>query len=227
MLLSILLKMRKAISSVSNKKTKSAKKSKISILMFLFSSVVLLSCNNTSTDSNATAKAIDEEIKLDSALMIPDFTISTIQDSTNFSSESIPKDGIFLIKYFSPDCDHCQNEATMYVSKKDSLANIKTIWISGDWASLKMIEEFYENYQLAQITPLAVGKDNSLKILSYYKISGVPFAAVYHDNQLIKEYKSALDFRELIAINNGTFVPNTADTTLQKEQEISSREESK
>jgi hypothetical protein len=33
-------------------------------------------------------------------LTIPDFTISTINDSTEFRSSNLKKDGIILLKYF-------------------------------------------------------------------------------------------------------------------------------
>ena len=78
-------------------------------------------------------------------LVIPNFTISTIKDSTDFNSKDIKKDGLILIKYFSPDCDNCQEEAEIYHSKKDSLKNIRIIWISGEWAQMKAIEEFAKN----------------------------------------------------------------------------------
>lgn len=150
------------------------------------------------------------------ALAIPNFSISTINDSTDFHSESVPKNGLLMIKYFSPDCDHCQEEAQTYVSKKDSLANIRTIWISGDWASLQAIREFAEKYQVAQLNPVAIGKETTNDLLAFYGLSGIPFAAVYKDNQLIKAYRGSVDFPELIAINDGTFVPEpmAADSTI-------------
>ncbi len=169
------------------------------ILLAILFGIVLYGCNSTSSGNGEKA------IELDSALMMPEFTLSTIDDSTIFNSQNINKDGLILIKYFSPDCDHCQEEATLYLTKKDSLTNINTIWVSGDWASLELIHEFYESYQLEQIDPIAVGKDNSMYLLSYFEITGVPFAAIYNNNQLIKKYEGALDFKELININNGNF----------------------
>ncbi len=136
---------------------------------------------------------------------IPDFTIYTIKDSTEFSSKSLPKNGIVLIKYFSVDCSHCQDEAKLFLSKKDSIQNIKTVWISGSWAELRLIKKFAEKYKLAELNPITIGKETGSFLLSYYKITGLPFAAVYKDNKLIKEYVGAIDFEELIAINNGKF----------------------
>ncbi len=172
------------------------------MLIVLGAIVVLCRCGQSSTDvTNTTGEAIN----FVDSLAIPEFTISTISDSTDFHSTSLPKEGILLIKYFSPDCDHCQNEAKMYLSKKDSLQNIQTIWISGSWAELQQIEEFAEMYELAQLDPLAIGKETANYLVGYYGLTGMPFAAVYKDNQLLKEYRGSLEFDELIAINNGTF----------------------
>ena len=66
---------------------------------------------------------------------------------------------LFSLNIFSPDCDHCQEEAEIHLSKKDSLQNVKIIWVSGDWAELKMIKEFAENYQLKQLDLIAIGKE--------------------------------------------------------------------
>ncbi|MEM1406386.1 MAG: hypothetical protein AAGG59_06400 [Bacteroidota bacterium] len=174
------------------------------VLIALFAIIILFGCNKPSTE---TSDAEDQAADFNEDLAIPNFTISTIKDSTNYSSQSLPKDGILLIKYFSPDCDHCQQEAETYFSKKDSLQNIKTIWISGDWAELKMINEFTEKYQLEQLDPIAIGKETTNYLVSYYQLQGIPYAAVYKDNQLIREYQGSLDFSELIAINDGTFTP--------------------
>ncbi|MEM9895594.1 MAG: hypothetical protein AAF789_04430 [Bacteroidota bacterium] len=156
---------------------------------------ISLSCSERSSNNNRT------EIVLDSALMIPDFVISTVEDSTTFSSSDISKDGLILLKYFSPDCDHCQNEAVLYLSKKDSLQNIKTIWVTGNWAPMDSIREFTDIYGLQQINPIAIGKESYNSLISYYKFEGIPYNALYKDNQLIKEYPGSVDFSELISIS--------------------------
>ena len=184
------------------------------MFMLLFLAAVSNSYGQASTDAN-NIKDSTANVKED--LAIPDFTISIMRDSTDFSSNSIPKDGLLLIKYFSPDCDHCQEEAEEYFSKKDSLQNIKTIWISGSWAELNAIKAFANTYKVEQLNAIAIGKETDNYLLSYYDLSGVPFAALYRDNQLIKKYYGFLNFSELIAINNGKPVPAKATPKLRKE----------
>lgn len=184
------------------------------LVAVVLATTALFSCSQPSggaSNTDGSGAAENAAVFYDS-LAIPDFTVATIQDSAGYSSESIPKDGLLLIKIFSPDCDHCQEEATTYLLKKDSLLNIKTVWIAGSWVDLTAVQEFAELYQLADLDPLAVGKDSDNYLVSYYGLSGIPFAAIYKDNQLLKEYKGSVDFAELIAINNGTFVPQPVDS---------------
>ena len=163
--------------------------------------LVMVSCGQSSSNSK------EQAVVQDSTLMIPAFTIATINDSTLYNYQSISTDGIVLIKYFSPDCSHCQEEAKVFLSKKDSLENIRTLWTSGDWADLGKISRFATEYQLDQLNPIAIGKETANELLVHYGFRSVPFTAVFKDNQLIKTYEGDIDFDELIAINNGTWEP--------------------
>jgi hypothetical protein len=172
-------------------------------------SLILLSCN----ENPKKEKIVEEPFR--EKLAFPSFVLAKMQDSSFVGNNSIPKKGIVMLKYFSPDCDHCQEEATLYVSKKDSLQNIQTVWMSGEWANLADIQLFAETYKLNEVHPLFVGKDMGSNLLLYYDIKGVPFSVVYKDNQLIREYRGDLNFDELIEINNGTYVPQPKDTLIK------------
>lgn len=172
---------------------------------------ISFSCESFETKSETT-----ENIPLDSTLMIPNFNITLMGDSTSFKQDDFSKEGLVLIKYFSPDCNHCQDEATLYVSKKDSLINIKTIWIAGNWNTMAMIEEFYKTYELEQLDPIAIGIETENQLLVHYGFEGIPYSAIFKDNQFVKDYVGDIDFEELIAMNNGTFVPEPKDSLSQK-----------
>ena len=175
------------------------KKIIVAMLMAVVIAMAFVSCGQSSTSS--------EKVVLDSALMLPDFVLATFEDSTEWSSDNLSKEGILLIKYFNPDCNHCQDEAKLYLSKKDSLQNIKTVWVAGDWTPLELVRSFVDEYQLAELNPIVIGKEPENALLVHYGFSGLPFTAIYKDNQLIKEYTGELDWDELMAINNGTYVP--------------------
>ncbi|MEM9857471.1 MAG: hypothetical protein AAF843_08950 [Bacteroidota bacterium] len=93
---------------------------------------------------------------------------------------------IVLFKYCGPECDHRKKETEIDVSKKDSLKNIKTNWISGNRAELKRIDQSAEKYQIAQLEPLAIGKETINFLVSFDQLQLIPYAAFYSENQLIK-----------------------------------------
>ncbi|MEM1002099.1 MAG: hypothetical protein AAGH46_05580 [Bacteroidota bacterium] len=158
--------------------------------------VLLFACGFYShSQTSDTIKILD--------IAIPDFKIATINDSTLFSRKDLPKEGLLLIKYFSPDCGHCQEEAKLFLSKKKKIKNIHTLWISGSWASLEEVKVFAKTYKLHKINPIAIGKEPGSTLLDYYKITGIPFAALFKDSKLIKTWRGEVDFEELIALNNG------------------------
>ncbi len=168
------------------------------------------------TSCGESPKTNSEEINFKEELAIPEFTIYTLKDSTEFHSKKLPKKGIVLVKYFSPDCEHCQKEIQTYISKKDSLSNIQTIWITGTWVNLETIKNFSTQYQLDELDPIAIGKENMDDIISYYGMKYVPYTAIYLDNQLIKDYRGSLDFKELINMNEGKYVQEPKDSILKR-----------
>lgn len=151
-------------------------------------------------------------------LAIPNFIIYESKDRAAFTNEDLPEKGILMVKYFSPDCNHCQDEAQLLVSQKDSLQNIQTLWVSGSWANFDSIQKFIDRYRIDELNAVAIGKEADDSLLLSYKIKGIPFAAVYKDNQLLKEYPGALDLKELFSINNGTYVLEQKDSILARKQ---------
>ena len=148
-------------------------------------------------------------------LALPEFTLISMPDSTIVKSSELDMKGVIMLKYFSPDCDHCQDEARAYLSKVEEFSNVKTLWMCGDWASLQQIENFTNTYGLYRTRPIGIGKNDKSSLIPYYKIDGVPYTAIYKDNQLIQVYQNGIDYKELKTINDGSFVPQPKDTLLK------------
>lgn len=188
---------------------------KTTYLFIALCGAIFVSCNQPSSDESSKTEPLTV---FNQELAIPNFNIATINDSSIYKRASLDTTGIVLIKYFNPDCDHCQEEAQAFMAKKDSLTNIKTLWACGDWTPLNKVRAFAEDYKLNDLRPIVIGKELNNELLVHYGFSGVPFTAVYKDNQLIKEYVGDVDFSELIAINNGTYVAETNEVDLEQEE---------
>lgn len=160
-------------------------------------------------------------------LALPSFTISLVRDSSTFLSKMLPQNEIVFIIYFNPECDHCQKEAETYLSKIDSLQNIKTIWIAAKYVELKMIAAFAEKYQLQKLNALAIGKETAYNLPLFYRMETTPYGAVYSNNKMIAEYRGHFNFSELIAINNGSFIPKPIVPILEDAIKPSTQKEKK
>lgn len=169
-------------------------------------SSAFMSCNKP------VKKKVDE---FRQELAMPDFTFIKAPDSTIVQSSEIDKSGLVVVKYFSPNCNHCQNEAEDMVRYKDSLKNIRTIWMAGDWFSLDQITGFREEYKLDELNPIGVGQNFKGDLIMFYNLRSVPYAAVYKDNQFIKDFRGRFDVRDLVKINNGTYEIQPKDTIIK------------
>lgn len=178
------------------------------LICFILLAFIITSCAKEN-------KKNEVKEKFEQELAMPEFTLITLPDSTIVKTADIDKSGIVMIKYFSPDCDHCQKDATSFVSRKEDFKNIKTIWMSCDWASLEMLKTFADTYGLDQVNPMAIGKNDRCTLIPYYDIKGVPYSVVYKDNQFIREYRGNMNYSELKSINDGTFVPVPKATLLK------------
>lgn len=159
---------------------------------------------------------------------LPNFTLSLAADSSDFNSNSLPKNEILFIIYFNPECEHCQKEAVTYLSKMDSLKNIKTIWIAAKYVELKMIREFAEKYQLQKLNAIAVGKEIAYNLPLFYRLESTPYGVVYSNDKMKVEYRGDFNYNDLIAINYGNYtakpiapiLPEPKKTTKSKQKKV-------
>lgn len=189
-----------------------------SIIPALLVVVTVYSC----AKSGEKKKPVDSDFRQE--LAMPEFTLISIKDSTVIPSSEIDKEGYILLKYFSPDCEHCQKEAEFYLKRKDSFTNIRTLWMSGDWATLAEIKKFVEDYKIDQTNPVAIGKEHKSTLIQYYDLKGVPYAAVYKDNQLVQEFRRSFNYSILTRMNRGTFKPQPKDSMTKLVQSWSKKQ---
>jgi len=130
---------------------------------------------------------------------IPEFKIVETRDTTaTFIRDSLPKHKQVVIIYFSPDCSHCQYEATEIVKNMDKLKHVFFVWINYH-QSLKALSEFSEKYKLNQFSNVVVGKETSYKTAVFYQIEFTPFIAIYNSKGIFKkEFRTGAKPEELI-----------------------------
>jgi thioredoxin-related protein len=110
---------------------------------------------------------------------IPAFNIM-LPDSTWFTKDQLPmsKYDYTIIVYFSPDCGHCQHEATEIVKHMDSLKNAFFVFVA--YKPLEDIKGFASYYKLDQFANVRVGRDPQYFVPSFFRVTRTPFVVLYN-----------------------------------------------
>ena len=131
-----------------------------------------------STSMFAQTDSSDNYVK--NFLTIPQIKVNSVADGTLFSNANLRKNTPFVIMFFTPDCDHCQQQTKELLAYKNELKGIQVLMVSG--APFKAIKDFYETFQLTSMKNLTAGQDVNLKLASIYRVRTYPSLFVY-DNK--------------------------------------------
>jgi thiol-disulfide isomerase/thioredoxin len=129
---------------------------------------------------------------------IPDFAL-LLTDSSRFNNNNIPNSKFTILIYFSPDCGHCQHEATEMVKNIDSLKHVYFVWAGS--RSIPELKAFSEKYGFNALPNVVCGQDQQYSIPSYYQVKYTPFVAVYDNRkQFVKAYEMGVEIPELLKL---------------------------
>jgi len=107
---------------------------------------------------------------------IPKFTLN-LTTGKSFSNTQIPKTKFTCIIIFSPDCSHCQDEATELTKNADKFKSVFFIWNS--YKEMADIKAFATKYGLDNQSNLVVGRDPEFAIPVFFRPRMTPFVALY------------------------------------------------
>jgi hypothetical protein len=131
---------------------------------------------------------------------LPKFTLN-LTTGKSFSSTQIPKTKYTCIIIFSPDCSHCQDEATELTKNADKFKSVFFIWNS--YKEMADIKAFATKYGLDKQSNVIVGRDPEFSIPVFFRPRMTPFVALYEKGQLLKVYEQGVKVPELLKIIGG------------------------
>ena len=131
---------------------------------------------------------------------IPKFTLN-LTTGKSFSNTQIPKTKYTCIIIFSPDCSHCQDEATELTKNADKFKSVFFIWNS--YKEMADIKAFATKYGLDKQSNVIVGRDPEFSIPVFFRPRMTPFVALYANGQLLKVYEQGVKVPELLKIIGG------------------------
>jgi thiol-disulfide isomerase/thioredoxin len=131
---------------------------------------------------------------------LPKFTLN-LTTGKSFSNTQIPKTKYTCIIIFSPDCSHCQEEATELTKNADKFKSVFFIWNS--YKEMADIKAFATKYGLDKQSNVIVGRDPEFSIPVFFRPRMTPFVALYERGQLLKVYEQGVKVPELLKIIGG------------------------
>ena len=114
-----------------------------------------------------------------------------------FKAGDLPMGKPIIIIYFSPECDHCDRLMKELVKQKEELKKASIAMIT--YLPVEKVLEFEKTYSLKNYSNIYAGTEgNSFFLKNYYRLTEMPFAALYSKNgDLIKFYNKEVDLKDL------------------------------
>jgi len=122
----------------------------------------------------------------------PVFNLISLDSATIFSTDKIVQNKPVVFLFFSTTCEHCQNEMKDLLKHKEDFTKIQLLLISTE--NLSEIKNFFNEYSLAKIPGMRIGKDYKYAGIKHFMFERFPFCAIYSKNrQFIKSFESEFD----------------------------------
>ena len=114
-----------------------------------------------------------------------------------FKAQDLPMGKPIIIIYFSPDCDHCDKLMKDFLKRTAEFKNCSVAMIT--YLPIDKVTKFVKDYDLNKYQNVYVGSEgNSFFVRNYYKITDMPFAALYTKNgDLIMSYMKVATLQDL------------------------------
>lgn len=121
---------------------------------------------------------------------IPPFRIQ-LADGDSLFAKDVKKDTPFMLIYFSPTCEHCQEFTRNLLQKISSFGNTQILFIS--YFPLADIEKYAGDFSLNKYPSIKAGTEGYAFIVQrFYNIMNFPFIALYDKKgALITAYRNA------------------------------------
>jgi len=125
-----------------------------------------------------------------------------------FKAEDLPFEKPILIIYFSPDCDDCVKFMDSLFKRIDAFNGTSVVLIT--YLSIGELTEFTNKYKINNFRNIYTGTEGSTNFIkNYYKMDGIPFAALYDKNgSIISSYCKNIPLNNMIASLKKLLHPN-------------------
>jgi thioredoxin-related protein len=108
---------------------------------------------------------------------LPSFNLLLIDSTTIFNSSQIPEGRPFVLMYFSPDCEHCQEETASILKNIASFKKTKFFFITND--SFDRLKVYNQYYKIKNYPNVILGRDFHYDFFRHFKPRATPYILIY------------------------------------------------
>jgi thiol-disulfide isomerase/thioredoxin len=152
------------------------KKAWLAALLVISYQIVSAQAAPTSHASDAQAP----EAPFRKSPTVPEFHLLRADSTTYVTKEDLKKHRPVLIMYFSPECDHCKHQTEFILADYEKFRNIEIVMAT--YQPFSEMKDFIDHYKLADYPNFKVGRDEKFFMAPFYKITSLPFLALYDKN---------------------------------------------
>jgi thiol-disulfide isomerase/thioredoxin len=169
--------------------------------LLLILSICLLSNANAQTQPESKPNPPDQGAPYTLDKHIPEFFIESVTGKP-ITKKDLPSNYKYTcIIIFSPDCSHCEHEASQLNENADKLKNVFFVWDS--YREMDLIKKFATKYNLEGKPNVIIGRDPGFTIPSFFRPRMTPFVALYKNGEFVKVWEQGVEPDELIKITQG------------------------
>jgi len=115
---------------------------------------------------------------------LPSFDLTLLKTKTIFNTNNIPKGKPFIIMYFSPDCEHCQQETVDLIHHIKEVASINFYMITND--PIERLNVYNDYYKIYKYNNIILTRDHTYFFLNTYKPKYTPYIAIFDKSRELK-----------------------------------------
>ena len=130
---------------------------------------------------------------------IPSLQLILEDSATKYTKANLPKNKAVLIMVFSPDCDHCKQEAAQIVARKEDFKNIHVVMATT--YPIYRMKEFAVNSGVSEMKNVVLAKDHYYLLPPFFDIRSYPFMALYNKKgDLIQTLEGSVEMEKVLAV---------------------------
>ena len=129
---------------------------------------------------------------------VPSLQLILEDSATKYTKADLPKNKALLLVIFSPDCEHCKQEASQIAANKEAFKDIHIVMTTP--YPIYRMKEFAAETGLTGIKNIVVAKDHYYLLPPFFDMRNYPFMALYNKKgDLITTFIGSAGIEKILA----------------------------